>query len=55
MSETIRHELPLLSFGQAQREVTHNEALLLVDRLLHLVALSRSLAIPPAAPAPGDA
>ena len=55
MSETIRHELPLLSSGQAQKEVTHNEALLQVDRLLHLFALSRSLPAPPAAPAPGDA
>ena len=28
---TVRLELPLLVAGQAQKEVTHNEALILVD------------------------
>lgn len=55
MSETLRHGLSLLSAGQAQKEITHNEALLAVDRLLHPIVLSRSLSVPPAAPAPGDA
>lgn len=55
MSETLRHGLPLLSAGQAQKEVTHNEALLVLDRLLHPVVLSRSVSVPPLAPAQGDA
>jgi Protein of unknown function (DUF2793) len=33
-----RHQLPLLVTGQAQKELTHNEALLRVDALLHPVA-----------------
>lgn len=55
MSATIRHELPLLAAGQAQKEVTHNEALLAIDRQLHLAVLSRALTVPPEAPAAGSA
>lgn len=35
--ETIRHNLPLLAVSQAQKEITHNEALTRVDALLHPV------------------
>ena len=31
---TPRHLLPLLAAGQAQKEITHNEALLLIDVLI---------------------
>lgn len=55
MSETIRHALPLLSAGQAQKEVTHNEALLAIDRQLHLAVESRALSVPPATPVAGSA
>lgn len=55
MSETVRHGLPLLSAGQAQKEVTHNEALLTIDRQLHLAVESRGLESPPAAPIAGSA
>jgi hypothetical protein len=55
MNETRRFALPLLAAGQAQKEVTHNEALLAIDRLLHLAIESRSLAAPPATPAAGTA
>lgn len=55
MSVTIRHALPLLSAGQAQKEVTHNEALLTIDRQLHLAIESRGLAMPPPAPVAGSA
>lgn len=55
MSATQRFDLPLLAAGQAQKEVTHNEALLAVDRLLHLVVESRSQTDPPADPAAGSA
>lgn len=32
-----RHALPFLTTGQAQKEITHNEALILIDSLLHPV------------------
>lgn len=48
MTETARHKLPLLAVSQAQKEITHNEALLRIDALLHAVAQSE-LASPPAA------
>jgi hypothetical protein len=37
MTDTItaRHQLPFLAVGQAQKETTHNEALLRIDMLLH--------------------
>lgn len=38
--ETSRHKLPLLAVGQAQKEYTHNEALLLIDNLLNLSIIS---------------
>lgn len=50
MSETPRLALPLLAAGQAQKHVTHNDALMRLDALVHLVVASRSQAVPPAAP-----
>ncbi len=35
--QTSRYALPLLATGQAQKEFTHNEALLLIDNLMHIV------------------
>lgn len=32
---SARHALPLLITAQAQKEITHNEALILIDALLH--------------------
>ncbi len=55
MDETIRWALPLLASGQAQKEITHNEAIGAIDRLLHLAVLSRGIAQPPAEPLAGDA
>lgn len=46
---TARHALPNLFVGQAQKEITHNEALARVDALLH-PAVQATLAGPPAAP-----
>ena len=54
MNQTLRHHLPLLAAGQAQKEVTHNEALAGIDARLQLSVLSRQLAAPPAAPNVGD-
>lgn len=42
-----RFALPLLIAGQAQKEVTHNEALLRVDMLLHAQAESAIISAPP--------
>lgn len=44
--ETMRHKLPLLAVSQAQKEITHNEALVRVDALLHPV-VEDELATPP--------
>jgi hypothetical protein len=54
MSNTIRHSLPLLAAGQAQKEVTHNEALLAIDRQLQLSVVSRTRAQPPTVPVAGE-
>lgn len=49
MSETSRLALPLLAAAQAQKHVTHNEALLRLDALNHPAVQSRGLIAPPAA------
>src|SRR4029078_12079878 len=46
--------LPLIAAAQAQKHVTHNEALLAVDTLLHCAVKDKDLAAPPASPAEGD-
>ncbi|RRQ51678.1 DUF2793 domain-containing protein [Sphingorhabdus wooponensis] len=48
--ETGRHRLPLLAVSQAQKEITHNEALVLIDALLHMAVE----AVQPTAPAVTD-
>src|ERR1051325_8495860 len=53
MSETIHLGLPFLAAAQAQKHVTHNEALLRLDALLHLSVLTRGLSEPPAVPEEG--
>jgi len=52
-STTSRLDLPLLFAGQAQKEVTVNEALVSIDLLLH-GAVEGVLAVPPASPAIGQ-
>ncbi|WP_306148897.1 MULTISPECIES: DUF2793 domain-containing protein [unclassified Roseibium] len=49
MSTTARHKLPLIAASQAQKEITHNEALSVLDALSHLAVLDRGLTAPPAA------
>lgn len=50
MQDTARLNLPLLAANQAQKHVTHNEALQQLDALVHLSVLDRHLAAPPASP-----
>ncbi|MCA3584635.1 MAG: DUF2793 domain-containing protein [Methylocystis sp.] len=46
--------LPFILQGQAQKEVTHNEALIRLDALVHGSVRSRTLATPPGSPANGE-
>lgn len=46
--------LPYLLPGQAQKHVTHNEALWRLDLVVQLAVATRTLAAPPALPAEGD-
>lgn len=50
MTATPRLSLPLLAAGQAQKHVTHNDALTRLDALVHLTVDSRSQTVPPAVP-----
>lgn len=50
---TARLRLPTLRAGQAQKELTHNEALALIDLLLHPAVTGFAVDSPPAAPEPG--
>ena len=50
---TARLDLALLVPGQGQKDITMNESLLALDRLLHPLAVSRTLTAPPAEPADG--
>ena len=52
---TARLALPLLSPGQAQKEMTHNEALALIDLAVQASVESVGATVPPADPAEGAA
>lgn len=55
MSDTTpHHDLPLLAASQAQKHVTHNEAITLIDGLLQLSVISRTQNTPPTNPSEGD-
>lgn len=46
-TSTPRHQLPYIATGQAQKETTHNEALLRIDALLQPI-VEAEIAVPPA-------
>ncbi len=51
---TAKLNLPLIAAAQAQKHITHNEALEALDTIVQLSVLDRDLATPPATPAEGD-
>jgi hypothetical protein len=53
MTNTPRLALPAIEAAQAQKHVTHNEALTLLDALTQLAVESRTLTTPPGTPADG--
>lgn len=53
MSATARFELPLLNAGQAQKELSHNEALTRIDALIQPCVEAVGVNVPPADPEPG--
>ncbi len=55
MAVTPKWGFPLLAEGQASAEISHNEALNLLEGLTHIAILDRNLATPPGSPAEGDA
>jgi Protein of unknown function (DUF2793) len=52
--QSARFQMPFLAVGQAQKEITHNEALLLIDFMLHPV-VEAELLVPPSALSEVDA
>ncbi|MFP7572273.1 DUF2793 domain-containing protein [Marivita sp. S2033] len=55
MSDATTHLLlPYILAAQAQKHVTHNEALRVLDGLVQLSVLDRDLTVPPGSPADGD-
>lgn len=51
---TERYSIPQLAASQAQKHVTVNEALQVIDAAINLVVIRRDLTDPPATPAEGD-
>lgn len=54
MSDTPLLALPYLAASQAQKHVIYNEALSVIDGLIHLSVITRTLATPPTTPVDGD-
>lgn len=55
MSATARLSLPYIAPLQAQKQVTYNEAMAVLDQLVQPAVLSRTTAAPPGSPDEGDA
>jgi hypothetical protein len=54
MTDTIHLGLPFIEGSQAQKHVTHNEALRILDDVVQIGVLDADRTAPPAAPAEGD-
>jgi hypothetical protein len=52
--ESVHLKIPYLAAAQAQKHVTHNEALRRLDTVVQLSVIDSGLADPPASPAEGD-
>ncbi len=55
MADTYNLSLPLLAAAQAQKHVTVNEALAILDSVAQMRVVSAALTAPPGAPADGEA
>ena len=53
-SKSTRLNLPYIQENQAQKYITHNEGMRILDSLTQLYVLSRTLSAPPSAPQAGD-
>ncbi len=54
MADTPNLGLPYIMAAQAQKHVTHNEAIRALDALVHLAVIDRDRSTPPDSPADGD-
>lgn len=54
MTDTANLALPCIEGSQAQKHVTHNEALRVLDTLVQLAVLDRDLTAPPGSPTEGQ-
>jgi hypothetical protein len=54
MQKSPNLQLPYIAAAQAQKHVTHNEALQALDAIVQLAVLDRDLAVPPPLPNDGD-
>jgi hypothetical protein len=52
--ESAKLRIPYIAAAQAQKHVTHNEAMTLLDTLVQLAVLDQDLTAPPGSPAEGD-
>ena len=54
MTESAKLRIPYIAASQAQKHVTHNEALTLLDTLVQASVIDKDLTTPPISPAEGD-
>jgi len=54
MSETPNLALPYIAAAQAQKHVTHNEAIRALDAIVQLAVIDRNVTMPPPSPSDGD-
>jgi hypothetical protein len=54
MSSSPNLALPYIFAAQAQKHVTHNEAIRMLDAIVHLAVLARDISEPPPTPQDGD-